>query len=120
MVAIWGLPPLSDSIEEDKALRLSTGVTVDLSEFNLRLGNKPSDKKLVDMTAKVQAAMDHVQTKADMVADEPTKNMTDAQLLAQYGDKVFNDGSGNLVTRNTKFSLTWAFGRLIPRWEVVS
>ncbi len=119
MPAIWGFPPLTDSIENDKALRLSNGVTVDLSEFNLRLGKKPSAKLLAVMTAKVQAAMDHVQVKGDMINNEPTKTMTDEKLVAQYGDRVFNDDSGNLVTRETLFSLTWVDGRLLPRWRVV-
>ena len=115
MPAISGLAPV-DSIEGDKAVRLSTGATVDLAEFNL--DKKPSAKMLADIVAKVQASMDHIVPLANLPDDEPTKTMTAAELEARYGGRVFLDGL-NIVNRSTRFSLTWENGRLVPRFERV-
>ncbi len=56
MPAIWGLSPLTGSIEDDKAVRLSTGVMVDLSSFKFQLGKKPPQRKLDGAVVRMQAA----------------------------------------------------------------
>ena len=119
MPAIWGLKPLTDSIEGDKALRLSNGVTVDLSDLNIRLDKKPAQPVLDAIVARVQAEMDDIQALADLPDDDPDKTATVAELAAQYGGRRFLDGAGNVVSRSTLFSITWENGRLAPRWTEV-
>ncbi len=126
MVAIWGLKPLTDSIEGDKAIRLNTGAVVDLTEFSLVLDKKITDKDIADMEAKVQASMDSVISLASLGSDDPDKTATAAELTAIYGRRAFLDGLGNIVFRSTLFSLTQvktdthkAGGVLVPRWSRV-
>jgi len=126
MVAIWGLKPLTDSIEGDKALRLNTGAVVDLTEFNLVLDKKVTAKDIADMEAKVQASMDSVIPLASLGSDDPDKTATAAELTAQYGGRAFLDGLGNIVFRSTLFTLTQvktnthkASGVLMPLWTRV-
>ena len=117
MPAIWGLAPV-DSIEGDKAVRLSNGMTIDLSDFDIRLNKKPPPPILKAIVARVQAGMDHIVPLASLPDDEPTKTMTAAELEARYGGRMFLDGL-NIVNRSTRFSLTWENGRLVPRFERV-
>ncbi len=126
MVAIWGLKPLTDSIEGDKALRLNTGAVVDLTEFSLVLDKKVTAKDIADMEAKVQASMDSVIPLASLGDDDPDKTVTQAELTAQYGNRAFLDGLGNIVFRSTLFTLTQVKtethkvgGVLVPRWSRV-
>jgi hypothetical protein len=119
MPAIWGLKPLTDRIESDKEVRLSTGVVVDLSDFNIRADKKPSDKQISDIVARVQANMDVIEPLAAFPDDEPHKTISSAELQALFGGRVFLDGSGNIVMRTTLFSLTWEDGRLMPHWSRV-
>ncbi len=126
MVAIWGLRPLTDSIEGDKALRLNTGAVVDLTEFSLVLDKKVTAKDIANMEVKVQASMDSVISLASLGDDDPDKTATAAELTAQYGGRAFLDGLGNIVFRSTLFTLTQvktdthkAGGRLAPRWSRV-
>ena len=132
MVAIWGLKPLTDSIEGDKAIRLNTGAVVDLTEFSLVLDKKVTAKDIADMEAKVQASMDSVISRASLGDDDPDKTATDADLLAEYGNRAFlvpaasPPGLGNIVFRSTLFTLTQvktdthkAGGVLVPRWSRV-
>ncbi len=133
MVAIWavdvltGAPNLKDnSIEIDKAIRLNTGSVIDLTEFNLILDKKVTAKDIADMEAKVQASMDSVIPLASLGSDDPDKTATAAELLAEYGNRAFLDGLGNIVFRSTLFSLTQvktethnAGGVLVPTWTRV-
>lgn len=116
MPAIWGLAPLTGSIEGDKAVRLSIGVTVDLADFDIRLNKKPPPPILKAIVDRVQASMDHIVPLASLPDDEPTKTMTATELQTRYGGQVFLDGS-DIVNRSTRFSLTWENGRLLPHWE---
>lgn len=120
MPAIWGLAPLTGSIESDKAVRLSTGAIVDLASFKFRLNRKPPQQKLDAAVARVQASMDHIVPLASLPDDEPTKTMTAAELQARYGERVFLDGP-DIVNRSTRFSLTWdeEIKRLLPGWDEV-
>ncbi len=119
MPAIWGLPPLTDSIEGDKTIRLSTGSIIDIADLNIRLNNKPPQSKIDTIVARVQARIDVIVPLSSLPDDEPTKIMTSVKLNAQYGGRVFLDGVGNIVSRSTRFSLTWENGRLVPHWETV-
>ncbi len=126
MVAIWGLDPNLGNIEADKALRLNTGAVVDLTEFNLVLDKKVTAKDIADMEAKVQASMDSVISRVSLGDDDPDKTATAAELTAQYGNRAFLDGLGNIVFRSTLFTLTQvktethkAGGVLVPRWSRV-
>lgn len=121
MPAIWGLPPLTGSIEDDKAVRLSTGVTVDLSSFKFQLDKKPPQRKLDGAVARVQAAMDTFMLLADLPDDEPGK-AKDLRSLdpsdSDYHKNMWHDGD-QLRARSTRFSLTWENGRLRPFWGLV-
>ncbi len=126
MVAIWGLKPLTDSIENDKAVRLNTGAVVDLTEFNPVLDKKVTAKDIASMEVKVQASMDSVISLASLGDDDPDKTATAVELTAQYGERAFLDGLGNIVFRSTLFTLTQvktdthkAGGVLVPRWSRV-
>ncbi len=133
MVAIWavdvatGAPGVKEnSLEIDKAIRLNTGPTIDLTEFNLVLDKKVTAKNIADMEAKVQASMDSVIPLASLGDDDPDKTATAAELAAQYGNRAFLDGLGNIVFRSTLFTLTQvkdetnkAGGKLVPRWSRV-
>ena len=115
MPAIWGRRS-ARSIEEDREVRLSTGVNVDLSAINLRLGREPTRKQIQDVVDRVQASMDDVQIQADLPPEDPERTWTAAQFTAKYGGRRFLDGA-NIVDRSTHFSLTWENGRLAPHWS---
>ncbi len=107
------------SIEEDREVLLTNGVTIDLSTINLRLGDQPNRQQLQSVIDRVQTGIDHIESLTDLPDDEARKTMTAAELKAKYGDVVFLDGSGNLVTRHTKFSLRWSKGALATVFTVV-
>jgi sugar/nucleoside kinase (ribokinase family) len=82
-------------------------------------GNNWNAQKLAKLTERAQALFDVVVALADLPDDEPTKTMTAAELLAKYGNRVFLDGQGNLVSRATLISFTHDGTKLIPRAERV-
>ncbi len=119
MPAIWSLPPLAGSIEEDKAIRLNGGKTVDLSSFNLRLGKKPPQKTIDDIVARVQTEMDVFIRLADLPDDEPGKANDLSRLdksNPDYHKNMWHDGD-YLRSRSTVFSLAWENGRLVPSFR---
>ncbi len=76
MVSIRARAPLSGKIEADKGIRLSNGVAVDLSSFNICLNKKPSQPVLDTIVARVQSEIYHVQLPADLPDDDPGKTAT--------------------------------------------
>ena len=131
MVAIWAVDeitrlPVSNKIEDDKAIHLNIGPVIDLAEFNLVLDKKVTAKDIADMEAKVQAGMDSIISLASLGDDDPDKTATQAELTAIYGGRAFLDGLGNIVFRSTLFTLTQvktdthnAGGVLVPHWSRV-
>ena len=55
-------------------------------------------KKASDLKAALQALIDFRQRIADLPDDDPDKTATNAQLAAEYGERMFKD-DGDLVSR---------------------
>lgn len=90
-----------------------------------------SQLRLDQLSALVQAQIDHVMPVADLAADDPDKAwaagtpITNAngqestvELIARYGNQVFLEGT-NIRFRSTRITFTHDGDRLIPRSEVV-
>ena len=120
MPAIWGLKPLTESIEEDKAIRLSSGAVLDISGDKVKLGEKPTQETIDAIIAKVQASMDVIEAQTNLSKDDPERTWLAGDFTAVYGGRRFLDGSGNIVDRPTRFSLIWRDGRLVPSYTHVT
>ncbi len=97
------------SIEEDEELRLTNGAVIDLSDLDMTLGRRPPPPLMREIERRIQVHMDDVQALADLPDDDPDKTATAEQLRAEYGDRRFLDGNGNIVSRARVFEIDWGF-----------
>ncbi len=104
MPSVWALPPVSETIEADGILRLSTGQTFTLSNIP---GNGWKESRLGKLTVAVQALIDSKVVVADLPSDDVDKTADAAELLGRYGGRRTLDGSGNLLDRSTTVSFEY-------------
>ena len=64
----------------------------------------------------IQALVDEENTftLTSLPSDDPDKTATAAELFAEYGNRVFLDGNGNIVHRTSAISFDWDGTDLIP------
>jgi hypothetical protein len=119
MVALWVLPPEIGTIDDEGIVRLNDGRTFDLSNVP---GNGYNANRLAKINARIQQEVDDIRSLASLAADDPDKTITPAELLAQYGGRMFlsdadgtpNDLGAFLTTRSVLLWLTWDGSNLIP------
>jgi hypothetical protein len=116
LVSVWVKPPLTASIDEDGVVRLSNGREFALSDIP---GNDWTQPRLAKLSEFAQNFFDHIEPLASLPEDDPDKTATAAQLFAQYGNRRFLDGKGNIVSRSTEISFTHDGARLVPHCRVV-
>jgi hypothetical protein len=124
MVSIWVLPPEIGTITDEGIVRLSDGRTFDLSSV---AGNGFNANRLGKINKAIQAEIDDIRLLSSLAADDPDKTATPAELLAQYGGRMFlsdadgtpNDTGDYITSRSVLLWLTWDGNNLIPNVSTV-
>ena len=93
-------------------LTLDDGRVFTLDDIPGNPANWPQ-QRLDRLAEAIQDLIDVRFVQADLPLDDPDRTATPAELLAEYGNRVFLDGA-DIVHRSATVTFTWDGSQLIP------